>query len=488
MQLKSLYLWTLLSILAFCYSCRDEKTGSDDVTRVVIVSTNDMHAQLTRFPELASFIKQKREVYPYLLVVDGGDRFSGNVYVDNALERGKPMIDLMNKVGYDLAAFGNHDFDYGQVVLKKRMEEAGFPFMCANIEATESEIGQLLGYKVIEKAGIKFCFLSLIETGSTSHIPATNPDNVKNISFPYYMEVAKANKGLKDQCDVFIGLTHLGYTSDSLLAVVVPEFDVIIGGHSHTLISEPKIINGVLVSQSGSNLRYAGVTYLDFKDKKLVNKTFEVVKLDSLKKDPEVEAMVQEFCNRPEFLEKIGVTSEGLKYKENVASLVTDAMCYATGCDFAFYNSGGVRYNSIPAGDITKETIYRIEPFNNYIVTHELTLDEMKELILNRFNGVKNPEERQIDLFVSEGRYTILKDEAGKGVDVVFVDKKGQKLVAGSHKYKIGLSNYVNSSYDFVGKGKGTNTSIYLVKAMIDFVKAKGDINYSERRTFVNKK
>lgn len=485
MQFKKIYWGMLFVFTVFLFSC----TGGSDTTKVVIISTNDIHAQINKFPGFATFVNQQRGLYPNLFVVDGGDRFSGNVYVDNAEERGQPMVSLMNRVGYDLATLGNHDFDYGQTVLKKRLEEMNFPVICANIQAEGSELGQPQGHYMFEKAGIRFCFFSLIEISGKNLIPATNPANLENISFRHFSEVAQENKNLKKDCDVFIALTHLGYTADSVLAVIMPELDVIIGGHSHSLLSEPKMINNVLVTQAGSNLNYAGVTTLEFKGTKLVSKAFKVVKLDTIgTADPEVQKMVEDICNRPEFQEKMGVTSKGLKYKEDVASLVTDAMARAASCDFAFYNKGGVRLNSIPAGDITKETLYRIEPFSNYIVTHELTLREMEELILNRFNGTKDTKKRYIDLFVSEGRYTILKDKDGKGVDVVFVDRNGKKLKDKDRKYKIGLSNYVNSTYDFVGKGQGTDSGITIVNAMIDYVKACKDINYNKKRAFIGQK
>lgn len=484
MQFRNFFGGMLFVVAAFLWSC----SGSSDTTEVVIISTNDIHAQIDKFPQFATFIRQQRAVHPNLLLVDGGDRFSGNVYVDNAVERGRPMVVLMNALGYDLATFGNHEFDYGQKELRKRLEEMNFPVICANIQAEESELGQPQGYYMLEKAGIRFCFVSMIEIDGRNHIPATNPAHLENISFRHFSEIVKEHKGLKGECDIFLALTHLGYTADSLLAVSMPELDVIIGGHSHTLIREPKVVNNVLITQTGSYLNYAGVTTLEFKGKRLVNKSYEVVKLDTVgAPDEEIAGMVKDFCNRPEFLEKVGETSKGLKYKENVASMVTDAMCKVAGCDFVFYNKGGVRLNSIPAGDITKEMVYRIEPFSNYIVTHVLTLKQMKELVLNRFNGIRNPEKRAVDLFVSEGRYTILKDEQGKGVDVVFVDRNGRKLKDENKKYKVGLSNYVNSTYEFAGKGAGTNTGIMIVDAIFDFLKTQKNVDYNKKRTFIEK-
>lgn len=484
MQFRSFFRVMLFVVAASLWCC----SGNTGTTKVVIISTNDIHAQIDKFPQFAAFVRQQRAVHPNLFVVDGGDRFSGNVYVDNAVERGRPMVALMNAIGYDLATFGNHEFDYGQTVLKKRLEEMDFPVICANIRAEDSELGQPRGYCMLEKAGIRFCFVSMIEIDGKNRIPATNPAHLENISFRHFSEVAKEYKELKGKCDVFLALTHLGYPADSVLAVSMPELDVIIGGHSHTLLREPKVVNNVLITQAGSHLDYAGVTTLEFKGKRLVNKSFEVVKLDTVgAPDAEVAGMVKEFCNRPEFQEKVGETSKGLKYKENVASMVTDAMCRAAGCDFVFYNKGGVRLNSIPAGDITKEMVYRIEPFSNYIVTHMLTLKEMKELVLNRFNGTKNPARRFVDLFVSEGRYTILKDGEGKGVDVVFADRNGRKLKDESKKYKVGLSNYVNSTYEFAGKGAGTDTGIMIVDAVIDFLKVRKNVDYDKKRTFIEK-
>lgn len=488
MLYRKIYFVVFILLFTVLSACQSDKNMTSGTTRVVIISTNDIHAQIDHFPKFATFLKQIRAENPHVLLVDGGDRFSGNVYVDNAKEKGKPMFDLMGKLGYNVATFGNHEFDYGEAELNKRISESSFPVICANIQTKGTPLEQPDPYRILEVAGIRFCFLGLLETNAVTRIPATNPDNVKGITFRYHKAVALEHKKLKNQCDVFIGLTHIGFTADSLLAVAMPELDVIIGGHSHTLIEDPRVINNVLVSQTGSNLRYAGVTYLDFKGKKLINKTYKAVKLDDFGEDADMEAMVREISNHPEFKEKIGITSKGLKYKENVANLVTDAMSEAAGCDFAFYNSGGVRYNSIPAGDITRETIYRIEPFNNYIVRQRLTLNEIKELILNRFNGLKNRENRRIDLFISRGRYTILKDENGDGVDVVFVDKNGNKLKDPQQEFTIGLSNYVNSAYDFAGKGKGENTHIYIVEAIEKFVKTRGDVNYQERRTFINKK
>lgn len=470
----------MLSITIALYSC---KSDFGAVRKVVIVATNDIHAQIERFPQLAAFVQQQRAEGGDVLVVDAGDRFSGNPYVDNASERGEAMISLMNKVGYDVACMGNHDFDYGQETLKKRISEAKFPVICANIVSAASGLGQLPPYLMIEKNGLKFCFFSLIQTGS-DHIPATNPAHLEDISFRYYKDVALEYKKLEDECDVMIGLTHLGFANDSLLALVMPGFDVIVGGHSHTMIREPKIINGVLVTQTGSNLNYVGVTTLTFKGKKLANRAYQLVSLkDFGGADQEIALLVEEVNNRPEFKKVMGTVVADIKNKENIASLVTDAMCDTTGADFAFYNKGGVRLNAIPQGNITMEMIYKIEPFSNYIVGHEWTVDQMQDFLLKDYNRIENPDERYINYFISEGRYEIICNKQGEGIEVKFYGKDGKLLKDRKKQYKVVFSNYVASSNPNV-KG-GEETDIYITDAVAAYLAKRGTVRYERQRAFV---
>lgn len=487
--MKGIKLWSILLLwcIAVCACDHKEKPENDRTEgekRVIIISTNDIHAQITRFPQFATYVKQKKEEGEVILV-DAGDRFSGNPYVDNASEKGKPMIDLMNKLGYDVAALGNHDFDYGQKVLKKRMGEAQFPILCANLVSENSELGVLPPWQIVERAGIKFCFFSLIETGS-QHIPATNPANLKEISFKYYKDVAREYKTLKENCDVLIGLTHLGFYNDSLLALVMPELDVIVGGHSHTLIREARVVNGVYINQAGSDLQYAGVTTLTFDGKKLKDKAYAVVRLDEIGKgDPEVALLVKEINDQPEFKQVVGKALADMKYKENVASLMTDAMCDAAACDFAFCNKGGVRLNSIPAGEITRETVYKIEPFSNYIVKQEWTLQELEQWLLKNFNKPKDKEKRFISFFISAGSYEIVRNAAGEGIKVNFYDASHRQLKDSQRVYKVAFSNYVYSSNEDVKDKGGEETGIFIAEAMIGYLGKMQGVSYTERRTFI---
>ena len=110
-------------------------------TQIIIFSTNDMHGSIDNFAKIASYIQKERAKNPNILILSGGDMFSGNPVVDQYPEKGFPMIDLMNRIGYQYEIFGNHEFDYGQEVLNRRMEQANFQFLCANMIVDEETAG-----------------------------------------------------------------------------------------------------------------------------------------------------------------------------------------------------------------------------------------------------------------------------------------------------------------------------------------------------------
>jgi len=323
----------------------------------------------------------------------------------------------------------------------------------------------------------------LIQTGA-NHLPATNPANLEDISFRYFKDVVPEYKRVAEECDVMIGLTHLGFANDSLLALVMPELEVIVGGHSHTVIREPKKVNGVLIGQAGSNLEYAGVTTLRFKGKKLVDKSYQLVSLKDIgTPDQEIALLVEEISNRPEFKKIMGQAAEDLTRKEDVASLMTDAMRDAVGGDFAFYNKGGVRLNELRKGEITMEKIYKMEPFSNYIVVHEWNLNKMEDFILKDYNRGKDPGKRYINYYISGGKYEIIRNLQGEGIEVKFYDARGKRLKDKQKKYKIAFSNYVASSNELV-KG-GEVTDIFITDAIAVYLQKQGTVKYTEQRAFV---
>ena len=125
----------LLALLLLAAACTPRERT------VVLLSTNDIHARIDRFPQLAAAVGACRDTVPDLFLVDAGDRWTGNAYVDRAEDR-RPVLDLMNRLGYDVATVGNHEFDPGQGVLGRMFRHAEFPVVCANLRSDTSAVPQ----------------------------------------------------------------------------------------------------------------------------------------------------------------------------------------------------------------------------------------------------------------------------------------------------------------------------------------------------------
>ena len=125
---------------------------------LVILSTNDMHAKIQRFPQLAAAVEACRDTAQLVVLVDAGDRWTGNAFVDKVSVPGKPMIELMNRLGYDVMTFGNHEFDHGQAFLGRMVDSISAEIVCANCISDTCTFPQVAPYAVIERDGIRIGF------------------------------------------------------------------------------------------------------------------------------------------------------------------------------------------------------------------------------------------------------------------------------------------------------------------------------------------
>lgn len=245
--------------------------------RLVILHSNDTHSQIEplpkthhRFPGMggyavrSEFIKKVRaEGYP-LMVFDSGDIFQGTPYYN--MYKGEVEMRLMSEMGYTAATIGNHEFDGGLEGLASAMKQANFDFISSNYHFNYPEIkNRVKEYKVYELEGVKIGVfgLGVKPYGLIGSIPFGNTgysDPVEKAA-----EMAYVLKNEK-KCDIVVCLSHLGFkTSGDLigdfeLAKQSKNIDLILGGHSHTLLKNPVTIynsdkQGVLITQNA----YAGV-------------------------------------------------------------------------------------------------------------------------------------------------------------------------------------------------------------------------------------
>lgn len=442
--------------------------------KVVIVSTNDMHSAIDNFPKLATLVEQLRiENDGSVLLVDAGDRWTGNPFVDLADRPLYPIVNLMNELGYNIATIGNHEFDWGQQLLEQRTREMEFPVVCANIETAGSQLSSFPPYAIIEKDGIRFAFLGLVTNFTRFGRPEGKAENFEGLAFPDVYETAEKYAWLKDSCDVFVGLTHIGDAADTVLARRVPQLDLIIGGHSHTVISEPEVYGNALVTQAGSKLRYAGVTTVTKKGRNISIEN-RLVPLDPIPPMQYFAGIVQRYNANPALHAVIGEAASPFS-KNGVANMMTDAIRAKTKSDLSLYHSGGIRVDTL-AGGISVASLFSIEPFMSEVYTLEMTAGQIKGLIISKFNDTINPKESHgPDLFPSGFTYTVITDEAGEAIDVRF----GQ---AERKSYKVAMPDYIYKNYKFYRTDEAVETGYLVTTILREYIESNTPVTPDNTR------
>jgi len=245
--------------------------------QLTILHTDDVHSHIEAFaaddkkyPGLggaeyrATIIENIRKKKSNTLVLDAGDIFQGTPYFN--FFHGDLEIDLMNKMKYDAATIGNHDFDGGIDTLAKQITRANFPFVNSNYDFTNTPVAGKVHKNIVIKKGK----LKIGITGCGVELVGLVPD--KLFTNTKYLDPIKSVQEQVDilkfekKCHFIICLSHLGYKyddnkiSDIVLSNKTKHIDLIIGGHTHTFLEAPtkeKNSEGkdVLINQVG----WAGV-------------------------------------------------------------------------------------------------------------------------------------------------------------------------------------------------------------------------------------
>ena len=446
-----------------------EMPVAEGETEVRILSVNDIHANIDLFPKFAMLVDSLKAVHPDLLVFSAGDNRTGNPVNDQFDPVNYPMIELMNRTGFVVSAVGNHEWDGNIGNLQHDIERAKFPFVCANVFIPQSINLDIKPYVMIENQGLKLAVVGMIEVRHDG-IPGAHPDNLKLVSFKPAMKVLPDYQYLKNQSNAFILLSHCGLEDDMELAQAYPWVDVIIGGHSHTLIEHPGLTNGVLITQSGSHLKNATLTTLRFKDGKLVGKKAIVLDVNKVRKPkPEIKKLLDEFNDAPSLNEAIAFAKTKFEEREEIGCMLTDALREISGADFAFQNTGGVRVNYLDKGRITVKDVYSIDPFNNEVVVYQMTGEQVKRFIINSYK--KNG---GYPSYVSGMTYQVTDD--GDRIKVFVNPDHGD--FDKNKVYKVAFNSYMASTVRIESVDEGRSMFMTSEEMLIEFLRRHKTVDY----------
>jgi 5'-nucleotidase / UDP-sugar diphosphatase len=440
--------------------------------RITIFHTNDIHGKIGPLAKVARLVDAERKKNPNVFLMGAGDNFSGNPIVDQYVPRGLPVLELFNRLGYNLVTLGNHEFDYGPEALRYHLQHAAYKVICANMKVQKGIVPQPPPYVILKASGeVRIAVLGLIQIGRESRIPDTHPDRVKGIRFTEPLETAGEFSFLRKKNQVFIALTHIGFDQDVLLAQRLPELDCIVGGHSHTAVVQPAEFNGVLITQAGSNGQYLGRIDITLENGRIISKKGQLIDLEKITdEDPQVAEMIARFNHNPALARVIGHTSMPVTGKDELGSLMTDAVRVTQRLDIVFQNNGGIR-SDILRSDIRIQDVYQLDPFGNDVVRYEMTPAEIRSLISRAFDRRKG-----IDLQASGIEYTVRQAPDGTAAAVEIKSENGGPLDE-RKTYRVGLSSYIGSAYSFEHRDRGTSLFITTAECLIRYIEKGTDLS-----------
>ena len=410
---------------------------------VYIIATNDMHASIESMPRLATIVAEYEE-RGEVIVVDSGDRVSGNAYVDDASKPGTPIIRLMNEIGYDVATLGNHEFDKGSEVLDAMIACAEFPIVCANVESHNGAT-TLPPYTIIKRSGVEFGFVGIVDTDNNNR-PLGGNASFTNYTFSPDVETAyNVCAEVASECDMVILLSHMGLDRDIILAQQDVACQWIAGGHSHDLLVEKH--NNTYISQNKNKLRYVTVADITIVKSEIADVKYEQITIADITPNKTLAERVEAIKASDPELNSIVGRATATATKDGVTNFTIGALArYPYSDDFApeitFYHYGGVRLDEIKEGDIKRVDILNNDPFMSTIYIGTLTTKQMRDFILAKYNSgtLERPDkESHYPYFRSDMPYTIIVGEDGDATDVVFGIEE--------REYRVAMCNYIADNY-----------------------------------------
>ena len=370
-------------------------------TLIRILHVNDFHGfaephkpfgsqvMLGGAAHLAAAVNRLRGERPSLLL-SAGDMIQGNTWAN--FSRGESVIELMNAMKFDAMVMGNHELDFGQDVLKKRISEATFPVLAANVLGME----ELKPYVIKEVGGVRVGILGVVAEDTPL---LTHPGNVVGLTFvPVQEAVEKVLPEVKKKSDMVVVLSHIGHPADRLLAEQVKGIDVIIGGHSHTKVVNPPVIGETIILQAWEHAKAVGVLDITFENGRIKSAKgyLEDIKPTEEGADKSVEAIVlkvkiivDSILNQTIGETDVDLDGENVRKREtNLGDLIADMIRDVSHADAALINSGAIR-TSIRRGEIRAKDIYSVVPFDNYIVAVKLKGREIQAALEHGVSAVE---------------------------------------------------------------------------------------------------
>lgn len=394
---------------------------------MTILHTNDLHARVEPtlinkspyggYARQATLIKRFMASDPNPILVNAGDVFQGTLYFN--IYEGQADLAFMNRFGYTAMTLGNHEFDRGPKILSNFIKGARFPILSCNLDFTaEPALKGLVQPYTIVKVGGQNVGLIGAETPELPELSSPGP-NVKMLDLTASLTKCVAELSKKGVNKIIL-LSHLGYELEQKVAASVSGIDVIVGGHSHTLLgtfTDPNLPKPAgpyptVIKHSGADQtlivsswewgKVFGRIKVSFNGKGYVSGWSDAgaIPVDSsVPEDPEAVQLV-EALSRPVIAFRTSTVAtaaspidgdrEGVRRRESpMGNMIADAMMAAgksAGVELAIENGGSVR-TGFGQGKITMENVLEVQPFGGTLVYIDLTGAELLQVFEHGASG-----------------------------------------------------------------------------------------------------
>ena len=368
-----------------------------DSETIVILYENDVHCAVEGYSKLAAMKNELKSEYEYVGVVSSGDFVQGGTL--GAVSKGEYIVELMNLVGYDAIAPGNHEFDYTISRLTELYELSETKYISCNFAKIGEGKTYFEPYTIVSYGDVDIAYIGIItpETITSARPSQFRNENGEiiytfNESRLYELVQESIDEATEDGADYVIALSHIGYDESGELNDVTDVIentdglDVVLDAHSHSVIEE-KIVkdksgDDVLLSSTGTGFENIGKLTIangEFDTELVKTETYTKTDADVDAYIAEINESYAELGNRKigeSKVELITHNEEGVRLvrtaETNLGNLCSDALFFVTNADVSYVNGGGLRA-PIKSGDMTFNDIYSVFPFNNRIVTAEIT-------------------------------------------------------------------------------------------------------------------
>jgi 5'-nucleotidase / UDP-sugar diphosphatase len=504
----------IVLFFAFILPAYSQNTDESNIKELTILHWNDFHARnmpykINKKDSLGNqyqvYVGGTSSMLGYLnkyrneksLVLNGGDDYQGTPI--SSITQGFSQIELLNLYNLDAFVLGNHDFDYGMNKLHFALSTSNFNSLAANISYKADGESFAKPYLIKEINGIK---IGIIGLTPMELMTLTVPKNVEELQMlnvdsiiPVYVNILK-----KEKCNLIVLLSHNGEDNDKEFAEKFhKDIDIIIGGHSHTPIFKPEIVEGTYICQAGSYGRWLGKldVKVDIKKDTVIKcygKLYETIFDSAIYDKPaqiEVESMLAEI--EPEMKKPIGTTLSDLN-KSSLSQWEADAIREKLQTNISFLNAGSIRKNLIK-GNITIGDVWEINPFGNTMMKFSVSGKALKNMLANSVRILnKTKENADYDNVIVSGMYVEFHSKSVTEESDDFITKflvNGKELDLSSN-YSISTNNYMVSQLkkyfgEINEEIKSEDTNILDRDLIIEAVQKQKEINPVFEKRIIDK-